>query len=89
MRALAQGVGDAMRDAEMTDDVIAKARAHAHKAAIHSKLKGIARSDAGVCFMAEGLILLYEIDFPQAAKLVQQLLPHIHDLLEQEQQCPQ
>jgi len=36
-------------------DILDKARAHARTAALHSKMKGIAASDAGACFVAEGL----------------------------------
>jgi hypothetical protein len=46
-------------------------------------MKGIAPSDAGVCFMAEGLILLYKIEPLRAAQLVQELLPHVHGALDQ------
>jgi hypothetical protein len=63
-------------------DILAKARAHARVAALNSKIRGIAPSDAGVCFIAEGLVLLYGIELPRALELLKQLLPHAYGILQ-------
>jgi len=63
-------------------DMTTRARKHARAAAMHSKMKGINRSDTGVAFMAEGLCLIFEIEHLPAAKMIQPLLEHAHELLQ-------
>jgi hypothetical protein len=67
-----------------TKDMPTRAREHARVAARQSIMKGIPASDAGVCFMAEGLAMIYGLQPLQAVLLVQRLIPYAFEIFKQQ-----
>jgi hypothetical protein len=68
----------------MKKDVQTRAREHAHLAAAQSRMKSIPAADAGVAFMAHGLIMIYGIPLLQAFETVKILLPHAYEHLKRD-----
>ena len=63
-------------------DMPTRAREFARIASRHSIMKGITPSDAGICFIAEGFSLIYDISSLRASELAQHLIPHAGEFLQ-------